>query len=411
MNNDFFIILFAALFGLVFYTYLGYGLLLYVVVRVKRLAKYLYYQFSPRMNAPTSGNLMSDRLAYTPRMTMIIAAYNESSVIEEKLRNTFALRYPLSNLSVIVVTDGSTDETPKLVKRYAGATLLHQDRREGKSAALNRAMSFVTTSIVVFSDANSMLNDDALLELAQAYEDPGVGAVSGEKRIASSEKSGASSAGEGIYWKYESLLKKWDAELYSLVGAAGELFSIRTELFHPIPNDTLLDDFMISMQIAKCGYKIAYVPKAYALETASENIREEFKRKVRISTGGVQSILRLADFLNPFEAPKLWWQFISHRMLRWSLTPFALFLLFPMNLYLMLSEGLIFKALLILQCGFYLLGLLGYLFEKRKLRFKPFFIPFYFLVMNYAVVLGWFRYFRKSQSVLWERSAREVLLT
>ena len=148
---------------------------------------------------------------------------------------------------------------------------------------MNRGIKFVKTPIVIFSDANTLLGKDSIMRIAQMFADPKVGCVSGEKRIFNANEEAASAAGEGIYWKYESTLKRWDAELYSAVGAAGELFAIRTELFNEVEPDTLLDDFIISLRVAMKGYKIDYDPEAYAIETASANVKEELKRKIRIA--------------------------------------------------------------------------------------------------------------------------------
>ena len=154
--------------------------------------------------------------------------------------------------------------------------------------------------------------------LYSAFANPKVGCVAGEKRIAVQDKPNAASGGEGLYWKYESALKRLDYRLYSAVGAAGELFAIRTSLFEQMPPDTLLDDFILSLRIAMRGYKIAYSKEAYALESASLNMREEEKRKVRISAGGLQSVWRLRGLLNIFRYGILSFQYISHRVLRWD---------------------------------------------------------------------------------------------
>ena len=222
-------------------------------------------------------------------------------------------------------------------------------------------------------------------------------------------KADASSAGEGFYWKYESALKKWDYELYTNVGAAGELFSIRRALYQPVEADTIIDDHMIAMRIAEKGYIIAYEPAAYAIETASANTKEELKRKVRIAAGGIQSILRLKKAANPFRNPVLTFQYISHRVLRWTVTPFFMILLLLINGYMVASKKYpeFYTWFLYAQLCFYGLAFLGYLFEKRNIKIKAFFIPYYFVMMNYAVMAGIFRYSGKKQSAAWEKSRRK----
>ncbi len=234
-----------------------------------------------------------------------------------------------------------------------------------------------------------------------------MGAVSGEKRVNIDDVDDAT-AGEGFYWKYESKLKTWDSELYSVVGAAGELFSIRTRLYEPVPADTILDDFMISMLIASKGSRIVYEPLAYATETGSENVDEELKRKIRIAAGGIQSISRLPGLLNPFGNFVLSFQYISHRVLRWTVTPFFMMLALLLNLLIVVPpHAYIYTVLLVCQCAFYFLSLLGWVFEKRNLRVKAAFIPYYFCMMNYAVVAGIRRYMAGAQSAVWEKAKRK----
>jgi len=269
-------------------------------------------------------------------------------------------------------------------------------------------MEYVTTEVVVFTDANTFLNKDALIKMCRHYSDATVGAIAGEKRVHFDENADASAAGEGFYWKYESALKKWDSELYSVVGAAGELFSVRRSLYKPVPADTVLDDFMISMLIAEKGYRIVYEPEAFATETASENVSEELKRKIRIAAGGIQSILRLKSLFNPFPYPILSFQYISHRVLRWTITPFLLILSFILNIAIaFVPDATGWQMLLFAQVLFYLLAFLGYLMEKKRLRIKILFIPYYFCVMNYAVLAGIIRYFTKTQSAVWEKAQRK----
>src|SRR6185503_19275251 len=277
-----------------------------------------------------------------------------------------------------------------------------------KIAAIHRAMAQVNTDIVVFTDANTFLNAEAMVNICRHYVDDTVGAVAGEKRVHASESADASAAGEGFYWKYESALKKWDSELYSVVGAAGELFSVRRSLYEDVPADTVLDDFMISMLIASKGYRIVYEPQAFAMETASENVTEELKRKIRIAAGGMQSILRLKSLFNPFNYPVLSFQYVSHRVLRWTVTPFLLIAVLILNAWLAQQPGeLLFKAIFAAQVFFYLLAIGGMIMEKRHIRIKALFVPYYFCIMNYAVLMGIIRYFTVKQSAVWERAQRK----
>ena len=389
-------ILFWILLFIIVYTYVGYGILLYLIIKIRRFFKV--------------GKKVEIDPTYEPEVTLFIAAYNEKDYVAAKMKNTLELEYPKEKMNIIWVTDGSDDGTPDLLKGYPHTTVHHLDERNGKIGAMNRGMEFVKTPIVIFSDANTNLGKESIRRIVNLFGNPKVGCVSGEKRIIDKESDVASGAGEGIYWKYESALKKWDAELYSVVGAAGELFAIRTKLYRHVEKDTLLDDFMISLRVAQDGYTIQYDPEAYAIETASANVKEELKRKIRISAGGIQSVVRLRSLLNIFKYGTLSFQYISHRVLRWTLTPLCLLLLIPILSVIGIHDGLfslqLFPVLFWLQVIFYAAALLGWFLENRETSVKILFVPYYFFIMNLSVVLGFFRYMKNTQSVNWERSKR-----
>ena len=380
---------------IVFYTYIGYGILLYILVKIKEC----FRKPAPRP-MPADDAL--------PPLTLFIAAYNEEDVVDEKMRNCLELDYPADKLRILWVTDGSNDHTNERLSHWPQAIVLHQPQRQGKTAALNRGIHFVETPLVVFTDANTHLNREALREIVHAFTDPKVGCVAGEKRIAVQSKDNAASGGEGLYWKYESTLKALDARLYSAVGAAGELFAVRRELFEEMQTDTLLDDFILSLRIAMKGYTIAYCTNAYAIESGSADMREEEKRKVRIAAGGLQSIWRLRPLLNPFRYGVLSFQYTSHRVLRWSVTPFLLFALLPLNVAILLSGGptVFYGVLLGMQLLFYGLGYWGYYLSARQIKNKILFIPYYFLFMNINVLKG-IRYLKKKKgNGAWEKAKR-----
>lgn len=390
-------IIFWILVAIVFYAYLGYGILLFVLIKIKRV-------FTKKPTDIHDG--------YEPEVTLFVAAYNEKDYVDGKVENSFGLDYPKEKVRQVWVTDGSDDGTPDILKKYAdrGVEVHHEDARGGKIGAMNRGMKFVKSPIVIFSDGNTMLGKESIQRIVNLFKNPKVGCVSGEKRIAGKDSDTAVGS-EGIYWKYESTLKKWDAELYSVVGAAGELFAIRTELFKEVEKDTLLDDFIISLRIAMDGYTIQYDPEAYAVESSSADVKEEMKRKVRIAAGGIQSIVRLGPLLNMFKYGTLSFQYISHRVLRWTLAPLALPLIFIFNLFIANNYGFsnfvnIYVILFYLQILFYVLALTGWYLENRKIRLKILFVPYYFFIMNYAMYLGFGRYLKGQQTVNWERAKR-----
>ncbi|MBC9928796.1 glycosyltransferase family 2 protein [Chitinophaga qingshengii] len=386
-------LIFFTAFFILFYNYIGYGVLLYGLVRAKRL-------FSKPDDRPAA--------PFEPPVSLVIAAYNEADFIEQKIHNTLQLDYPSDKLEIIFVTDGSSDQTPDIIAQYPSIRLLHQPQRHGKTAAINRAMKQVQHPVVIFCDANTLLNSAAIKNIVQHYADEKTGGVAGEKKVVATGSTGAA-ATEGIYWKYESLLKKLDADLYSVVGAAGELFSIRTTLYTPVEEDVILDDFIISLRINMAGYRIAYAPDAYAMEAPSFSMEEEHKRKVRISAGGFQSIVMLSPLLNIFRYPLLAFQYISHRVLRWTLSPLSLPLLLISNIVLVWTgAGIFYQLVLAAQLCFYLAALVGYQQAKAHRKSKLFYIPFYFLFMNIAVYQGFFRYIGKKQSAAWDKAQRST---
>ncbi len=374
-----------------FYAYLGYGIVIFILDKLKKAlfpkSRYTY------------------DASYTPNVTLLIAAYNEADFIEQKLQNCFQLNYPKDKLNIFFVTDGSDDATPSIISKYPEVTLFHEAGRAGKISAVNRVMPFVKTPVVIFCDANTLLNPDALLKMARHFSNPKVGCVAGEKKVLTKEKDSAA-AGEGIYWKYESFLKKLDSSFNTVVGAAGELFAMRTELFHATEKNAIIEDFVISLRIAGNGYKVVYEPEAYAMESSSANVQEELKRKIRICAGGIQSIVWLAYLLNPFKYGWLTFQYFSHRVLRWSLVPLFMLFLIPLNIVLAKVYGGIYGVILVGQLMFYSAALIGWFLEHRSIKVKALFVPYYFFIMNYAVFLGFKRYIKGQQSVLWERAKR-----
>lgn len=385
-------ILFWLALAVVVYTYVGYGLVVWVWLRIRRWV-------SP-------STLRAEGSLFEPAVTLVIAAYNEIDCIVQKAQNALTLDYPKHKLRVLFVTDGSTDGTPEHLANIVGVEVMHEPKRQGKIAAIHRAMQQIDSPIVIFSDANTMLNREAIRNIVQHYRNPHIGAVAGEKRVMASNDTGAS---EGLYWRYESFLKQQDAELYSVVGAAGELFSIRRALYEPVASDTILDDFMLSLTIAEKGYRIAYAADAYATEPPSASITDEMKRKVRISAGGFQSMVRLTGLLNVCKHRMLAFQYVSHRVLRWTLAPLCLPLLFIWNTVLTLGGHPLYLSLFVGQVLFYSIALVGISARHASAGWRIVRVFAYFCLMNIAVYQGFVRHVRNQQSVLWERAARQAL--
>ena len=373
----------------VFYTFFGYGIIIWIAVKIKE-------HFSRPETYPMKEEF--------PDVTLLIAAYNEEDIIAQKMENCRALKYPQDKFHLVWVTDGSTDSTPKLLSGYPENTVLHQPGRSGKTEALNRAMKYVSTPYVIMTDANTALNEDAIYLIIRKFDNPHVGCVAGEKKVISSGENAA--ATEGLYWKYESFLKDLDDRLNSAMGAAGELIAIRRELWTDIPKGTLGDDMFVSMGVIRKGYKIAYCKQAYAAEKPSADIREEKKRKVRLAGCAMQNVVTLKDLMNPFKYGLTAFQFVSHRVLRWVLTPSCLILLLLSNLAMVLMGApLFYQIVLGLQVLFYLAALAGMILDRKEkagiLR-----VPYYFLFTNFTTFAGVGYLLRNKGNAAWEKARR-----
>ena len=349
---------------LVFYTYLGYGIVLYMLLKLKKL-------FGKRDYDPILP--LNEQLL--PEVTLMICAFNEEEIIREKMENIRQLDYPKDKLCVMWVTDGSNDHSNEILSEYKDEiTLVFSPERRGKAAAMQHGLQINKAEFVVFTDANTMLNAGSIKEIVHLFMRSDVGCVSGEKRVAARKEGQVAAEGEGIYWKYESTLKRWDSELYSAMGAAGELFAVRMSVYKEAPSNALLDDFMISMLILQQGYKIAYTSEAYAAEYGSAN----------------------TSFL-----------FVSHRVLRWSITPFAMMALIPLNaLLVFMNAGNLYTVIWILQILFYLCAFMGYWLSTKGKKNKLLYIPYYFLFMNINVFrgIGYLRTHKSSGT--WEKAKR-----
>lgn len=374
---------------IVFYTFFGYGILVWIIVKIKEA-------FRKPQTYPVTEEY--------PMVTLLIAAYNEQDYIEEKMKNCLAIDYPKDRLKIVWVTDGSTDSTPELLAQYPENTVLHRPERRGKTAALNRAMEFVNTPFVVMTDANTYLNPESIYRLIRKFDNPKVGCVAGEKKVMTDGESAA--AAEGVYWKYESFLKDLDDRLYSSMGAAGELIAIRRGLWIPIPAGVLGDDLNISLNMLRRGYIIGYCKEAYAMEKPSADIKEEKKRKVRLAANGYQVTSMFRDLMNPFKYGVIAFQFVSHRVIRWILTPSNIILMFLLNIVLVaMGAGTFYTVFLVLQVCFYLAALAGMVLD-RKGRSGILRVPYYFLFANFTMFPGLKYYLNFNGNAAWEKSRR-----
>jgi poly-beta-1,6-N-acetyl-D-glucosamine synthase len=375
----FFVVLFWGASAAVVWTYAGYPLFIALAAR-----------WRPRPHR------QDDAL---PTVSLVIPAYNEAGCIGAKLDNALSLDYPADKLEVWVVADGSTDRTPGLVNAYAprGVRLLYQPERRGKISAMNRAVPQTCGEILIFSDANTLMELGSLRVLVRNFADPAVACVSGEKRVRSGGQVQA--RGESAYWRYEARLKAADSLANTAIGAVGEFFAIRRALYRPLEEDCLLDDFVLSMRLVMDGWRVVYEPRAITWEEASPSLRSEWNRRARNAAGGFQALGRLRGLLSPrhgFVA----FQFLSHKVGRWT-APFWMIAAFLASAALYSVP--IYRLLFWVQAVFYAAALAGWLSVAAGRRWRLLQIVFYFCFANATALAGFIRYLLREQTVLWNK--------
>lgn len=383
-----FLVIFWCSVGGVLYAYALYPAVLLILART----------FGKEPAAPELGDVE------LPFISLLIAAHNEEGVIGERIKNALALDYPADRLEVVIASDGSDDRTTQIVQRYVseGIRLLDFPLRRGKATVLNDAVKEVRGAIVLLSDANTHTHADAARKLVRWFADPKIGAVCG-KLILTDPASGENA--DGIYWKYETFLKRNESRLGALLGSNGAIYAIRREQLQPIPSNTIIDDFVIPL-LAKqrTGCRIVFDDQAIAREETAPDVGSEFRRRTRIGAGGWQAISMLWRLLNPARG---WvaFTFFSHKLLRW-VCPF--FLLFTFTSTLLLSGWTFFRVLLIVQVGLYLVALLGGQMPRGGQLGRLIKVIQMFAGMNLALLLGFFRWLAMPQTGMWTRTMRQV---
>ncbi|MBL0883655.1 MAG: glycosyltransferase [Chitinophagaceae bacterium] len=351
----------------------------------------------------TGAVIKADEAQDLPMVTIIIAAYNELNDLEAKIENTLSLEYPNDRKLIWIVTDGSTDGSEKLAVHYPEVQIFHQPDRNGKVAAINRMLPTVLPGIVMFTDANILLNKNALHHLINHFNDPLVGAVAGEKKVSDGKEKGAVAV-EGLYWRYESVIRKSDASLHSVTGAVGELFALRTTLVKPLPEGIICDDLYMSLQVIDQGYRIAYEEKAYGVESYSFSLSKEWKRKIRIAAGSIQ-IFKMMDWwrlLQKRPIPVL--QIINRKLLRWLIVPYLVVLLPILIAMINVDRANIPLLGFVVLCSFfYIWALLGGILIKLKFMPRFFYLPFYFVWANLALIAGTWQYLCGRSFTVWEK--------
>lgn len=370
---------FTVSFALCGYVYAGYPLLMWGLSRMR-----------PRRIAKGPSR---------PSMTLIVPAYNEEDVLGEKLENALALDYD-APLEILVVDDGSCDRSAAIARSYAerGVRLIELPR-SGKAAALNAAASHASHDILVFSDANAVLERDGLLRLAENFADPTVGGVCGNKKYRVRRGSDITEAGENLYWRYDKWQKKLESRFGSIFAADGTLYAIRRALYVPIADPAQADDIAISTHVVLQGFRLIYEPLAIAWEDAPVEGREEFRRKIRVTNHSVRALLNLGASLwtSGFYSVEL----VSHKLLR-HLAPFFLIALFVSSAALAYTDRR-FTWFASLQLAFYAVAMLGYTLRHRRVgQLRLLTVPYYFSLVNTAALLGVLSIVRGTRLRAWQ---------
>jgi cellulose synthase/poly-beta-1,6-N-acetylglucosamine synthase-like glycosyltransferase len=366
--------------ALIAFTYVGYPALVYALSRA----------FGRRVKAAE----------ITPKISVIIAAYNEERDIARKIEETLALDYPGEKLEIIVASDCSTDRTDEIVKGFAdrGVILHRRPERLGKTSAQNHAVPVSTGEILVFSDATTRYEPDALRKIVRGFADPEVGCVTGN--VVYVDRS-ATAVGMGLrsYWGYEFFIKQCESRLGSLLGVCGCLYAVRRSAYVQLDPD-MSSDFVIASEIHLQGLRTIYDPEAVSSEDTNKRSREEFRMRVRIIEQTMSALYRYRRVLNLRKHKMFAFQMICHKALRYAV-PFLLVVAFGANLPL-LGAGVVYQLAFVGQAAFYLLALVGWLSDSVGLRLGPLAFPYYFVLSNAASIVAFKKFIGGESHVTWE---------
>lgn len=361
----------------IFYTYIGYPLLLVICARL------------------FTNKVLQKKI--TPFVSVIIAAYNEEKSLPNRLENLFKQDYPADKYEVIVVSDGSTDCTDKLVSTYANRNvrLISLDQKSGKAVALNYGVAGAKGEIIVFADARQTFSSDVFKHLVANFSDPSIGCVSGELVFLDDTTSGIR-AEMGAYWKYEKLVRRLESASGSVVGATGAIFTIRRALYRELPPGTILDDVMTPLNVVMQGYRVVFDGEAIAYDVVSKDLSQEWRRKIRTLAGNWQLLSQAPKIMNPFSNP-VWWRFVSHKLFR-LIVPFLLPLLLAVSWS---ADGVFYKLCALMQVLFYLLAGVGFILPATcKNRLIN--LAYFFTALNFAVMVGFWYWISGQCAATWQ---------
>lgn len=382
--------------GVVLYTFIIYPIVLVLLASLSQFSSDLRFAYGRRDRRRLA--------AYLPKVSLVIAAHNEADVIGEKMKNSAALDYPKDKLQILVGCDGCSDDTAAqaLASGLPNLKVLDYAERSGKPATLNRLVPEADGDILLFSDANSLFSPGSVRSIVRRFTSPDVGAVCGELRLIAPDGKRAS---EGLYWKYECFLKILESRLNMLVGANGAIFAVRRTLYRALPPGTINDDFLLAMDVRRQGHRVVYDPEACCYEETS-TIQQEFRRRIRIGSGDLRALKQTWQMLIPTTG-RVALAYWSHKVCRW-LVPIALPIAFIASVSL--AHDPIYRIFAIFGALMAVLGVAGFLLEKRKLRVGPLSIVSHFLAMNLALIIGFTKDLVGNRSVTWTPTARTLRL-
>lgn len=370
--------------ALIAYTYIGYPVLI----------TFLSFFIKTRVNAAE----------IEPYVTLLIAAYNEEKDIAKKLDNSLALDYPKEKLEIVVASDGSTDRTDEIVKGYEQneegvRVVLHRvEGRLGKTAAQNSAVRIARGDIIIFSDAASLYDPNAVHALVRNYANPAVGAVSGMYRYIN-KTDGSVGTATIRFWNFENFIKGRQTRIKTITGCCGCIYSVRKDAYTELPSN-IISDLVEPLTILKKGYRIVFEPEARAYEETTEKPKDEFRMRVRVIVRGMNGLLYMRTLLNPFRYPFVSFQLISHKILRW-LVPVFCIILFLTSASLA-TAGRLYSGLFLAQVSFYLLAVAGALLDSWGIKAKALSLPMYFTIVNAASLVSLFKVFKGENIVVWQ---------
>ncbi|MFL5321280.1 MAG: glycosyltransferase family 2 protein [Myxococcaceae bacterium] len=380
---------------LLLHTYFFYPIILFILDGLEQAVANLRFIKTGRERRRPRGD------AQLPRVSLVVAAYNEASCIDEKIQNSLQLDYPADRFELVIGSDGSSDGTnEKVLAKTDKRVRLSAAERAGKTSVLNRCIPSANGDIIILSDANTMIDAAAVKRLVRHFSDPEVGAVCGKLKLYNKELHDYE---ESAYWTYESLIKFYEGKKGAVMGANGGLYAIRRRLFQSLPASTIVDDFVIPLRIMEQGYKVEYDPEAVAFEETTEDYDKEFGRRARIAAGNFQSLRMVPGLLSPsagFPAFAFW----SHKLLRWC-APALMALAFAANMFLV-QQSILYVLSFTAQCLFYGLALAGRQNAFTGSLKRASSIAYYFVTMNAAMAVGFWRFVRNSQRAAWDRTAR-----